>query len=176
MKRVITLAVMLLVAAFAVEAKAQSSQLVGKWQIKDTSTLKDDGFECTKYTITFDADGEGKIDFEADGKDELDDQYTYTMTLEIDVEFTWQLSGSTLSLSNTDVDIDFDNFSITPYSEELNLLIPMLYKEFLLAAQQEHKEEYTSAFFDRFDNVRCFVCCCFVFHAMPFLRVKGSMI
>ena len=147
MKRVITLAVMLLVAAFAVEAKAQSSQLVGKWKIKDISTLADDGFECTKYTITFDADGEGEADFETKGKVELDDQYTLYMTTELDVEFTWRLSGSTVSLSNIDIEVDFDDFSITPYSEEYNQLIPMM-KEAMLADYQEHKEEYASSFLD----------------------------
>lgn len=147
MKRVITLAVMLLVAAFAVEAKAQSSQLVGKWKIKDISTLADDGFECTKYTITFDADGEGEADFETKGKVELDDQYTLYMTTELDIEFTWQVSDSRLSLSNIDIEIDFDDLSITPYSEEVNQLLPML-KEAMLADYQENKEEFTSAFFD----------------------------
>ena len=148
MKRVITLAVMLLVAAFAVEANAQSSQLVGKWQIKDISTLADDGFECTKYTITFDADGEGEADFETHGKVELDDQYTLYMTTELDIEFTWQVSGGRLSLSNIDIEIDFDDLSITPYSEEQNQLLPML-KEALLADYQENKEEFTSAFLDK---------------------------
>ena len=148
MKRVITLAVMLLVAAFAVEAKAQSSQLVGKWQIKDASTLAADGFECTKYTITFDADGEGEADFETAGKVALDDQYTLHMTTELDVEFTWQLSDSTLTLRNLNIDIDFDDFSITPYSEEYNQLIPMM-KEALLTDSQEHKEKYTPAYLDK---------------------------
>ena len=148
MKRVITLAVMLLVAAFAVEAKAQSSQLVGKWQIKDISTLADDGFECTKYTITFDADGEGEADFETAGKVALDDQYTLYMTTELDIEFTWQVSGGRLSLSNIDIEIDFDDLSITPYSEEQNQLLPML-KEAMLADYQENKEEFTSAFLDK---------------------------
>ena len=147
MKRVITLAVMLLVAAFAVEANAQMSQLVGKWQIKDISTLADDGFECTKYTITFDADGEGEADFETAGKVALDDQYTLYMTTELDVEFTWQVSGGRLSLSNIDIEIDFDDLSITPYSEEYNQLIPMM-KEVMLADEQEHKEEFTSSFID----------------------------
>ena len=138
----------MLVAAFAVEAKAQSSQLVGKWKIKDISTLADDGFECTKYTITFDADGEGEADFETHGKVELDDQYTLYMTTELDIEFTWQVSGSTLSLSNIDIEIDFDDLSITPYSEEQNQLIPMV-KEAMLADYQENKEEFTSAFLDK---------------------------
>ena len=143
MKRVITLAVMLLVAAFAVEAKAQSSLLVGKWKLNDTSILGDDGLECTKYTIAFDADGEGELEVEADTKIELDDQYTLYATIEIDAEFTWQLSGSTLSLSNIDIETDCDDISITPYSEEYNQLIPMM-KEAMLADYQEHKEKYTS--------------------------------
>lgn len=147
MKRVITLAVMLLVAAFAVEAKAQMSQLVGKWKVKDVSTYVGDGIECTKYTIAFDADGKGEMEFEVDVKTELDDQYTLYMTTEIDVEFTWRLSGSTLSLSNIDIEMDFDDFSITPYSEENNQLIPMM-KEALLADEQEHKEEFASSFLD----------------------------
>lgn len=147
MKRVITLAVMLLVAAFAVEAKAQSSRLVGKWKLKDASTIVVDGFECTMYTIAFDADGEGELEMEAAGKVALDDQYTLYMTFEEEVEFTWQLSGSTLSLSNIDIKTDYDDFSITPYSEENNQLIPML-KEALLAEEQEHKEESTSSFLD----------------------------
>ena len=148
MKRVITLAVMLLVAAFAVEANAQSSQLVGKWKIKDISTLADDGFECTKYTITFDADGEGEADFETAGKVALDDQYTLYMTTELDIEFTWQVSGGRLSLSNIDIEIDFDDLSITPYSEEQNQLLPML-KEAMLADYQKLKEEFTSSFLDK---------------------------
>ena len=147
MKRVITLAVMLLVAAFAVEAKAQSSRLVGKWKVKDASTYVGNGFECTKFTIAFDADGEGEVEMEADGKVELDDQYTLYMTIEMDVEFTWQLSGSTLSLSNIDIETDYDDFSITPYSEEYNQLIPMM-KEALLADEQEHKEESIFSFLD----------------------------
>ena len=147
MKRVITLAVMLLVAAFAVEANAQMSQLVGKWKLKDTSTLVADGLKCTKYTIAFDADGEGELEIEADGKIALDDQYTLYLTFEMDIEFTWRLSGSTLSLSNIDIDIDFDDLSITPYSEEYNQLIPMM-KEVMLAEEQEHKEEFTSSFID----------------------------
>ena len=148
MKRVITLAVMLLVAAFAVEAKAQSSRLVGKWQINDTSILGDDVIQCTKYTIEFDADGEGEVDLEVDIKIEWDDQHTLYLTAEIDAEFTWQLSGSTLKLSNIDVELDFDDFSITPYSEEYNQLIPM-FKELLLADYQEHKEKYTPAYLDK---------------------------
>ena len=147
MKRVITLAVMLLVAAFAVEAKAQSSQLVGKWKLKDASTLVADGLKCTKYTIAFDADGEGELEIKADGKIALDDQYTLYLTLEMDIEFTWQLSGSTLTLSNIDVELDYDDLSITPYSEEYNQLIPMM-KEVMLADEQEHKEEFTSSFID----------------------------
>lgn len=145
MKRVITLAVMLLVAAFAVEANAQMSQLVGKWKVKDASTYAGDGVECTKFTIAFDADGEGEMEFEADVKAELDDQYTLYLTMEMDIEFTWQLSGSTLSLSNIDVDVDYDDFSITPYSEEYNQLIPMM-KEAMLANYQENKEQYTPVF------------------------------
>ena len=135
----------MLVAAFAVEAKAQMSQLVGKWKIKDISTYVGDGIECTKYTIAFDADGEGELEIEADGKIALDDQYTLYMTTELDVEFTWQLSGSTLSLSNINTEVDFDDFSITPYSEEKNQLIPLL-KEAILADYQENKEKYTSGF------------------------------
>ena len=142
------MAVMLLVAAFAVEAKAQSSRLVGKWQINDTSILGDDVIQCTKYTIEFDADGEGEIEIEADTKGELDDQHTLYLTIEMDVEFTWQLSGSTLTLSNIDIEFDFDDFSITPYSEENNQLIPML-KEALLTDSQEHKEKYTPAYLDK---------------------------
>lgn len=138
---------MLLVAAFAVEAKAQMSQLVGKWKAKDVSTYVGDGIECTKYTIAFNADGKGEMEFEVDVQTELDDQYTLYMTLEIDVEFTWRLSGSTLSLSNIDIEMDFDDFSITPYSEENNQLIPMM-KEALLADEQEHKEEFASSFLD----------------------------
>ena len=138
---------MLLVAAFAVEAKAQSSQLVGKWKLKDASTLVADGLKCTKYTIAFDANGEGELEIEADGKTALDDQYTLYLTLEMDIEFTWQLSGSTLTLSNIDIEIDYDDLSITPYSEEKNQLIPML-KEVLLADYQENKEEFTSSFID----------------------------
>ena len=138
---------MLLVAAFAVEANAQMSQLVGKWKIKDISTYVGDGIECTKYTIAFDADGEGEMELEADGKVELDDQYTLYMTTEIDIELTWRLSGTTLSLSNIDIDVDFDDFSITPYSEEYNQLIPMM-KEAMLADYQENKEKYTSGFLD----------------------------
>ena len=147
MKKVITLAVMLLVAAFAVEANAQMSQLVGKWKVKDASTFVGDGFGCTKFTITFDADGEGELDFEADVEAELDDQHTVYMTTELDVEYTWRLSGSTVSLSNIDIEVDFDDFSITPYSEEYNQLIPMM-KEAMLADYQEHKEEYASSFLD----------------------------
>ena len=139
---------MLLVAAFAVEANAQMSQLVGKWKIKDISTLADDGFECTKYTIAFDADGEGELEIEADVKAELDDQYTLYMTTELDIEFTWQVSGGRLSLSNIDIEIDFDDLSITPYSEEQNQLLPML-KEAMLADYQKLKEEFTSAFLDK---------------------------
>ena len=148
MKRVITLAVMLLVAAFAVEAKAQMSQLVGKWKIKDISTYVGDGIECTKYTIAFDADGKGEMEFEVEDNGELDDQYTLYMAFEIDIEFTWRLSGSTLSLSNINTEVDFDDFSITPYSEEYNQLIPM-FKELLLADYQEHKEKYTPEFLDK---------------------------
>ena len=148
MKRVITLAVMLLVAAFAVEAKAQSSLLVGKWKLNDTSILGDDGIECTKYTIAFDADGKGEMEFEVEDNGELDDQYTLYMAFEIDIEFTWRLSGSTLSLSNINTEVDFDDFSITPYSEEYNQLIPM-FKELLLADYQEHKEKYTPEFLDK---------------------------
>lgn len=135
----------MLVAAFAVEANAQSSQLVGKWKVKDVSTYVGDGIECTKYTIAFDADGKGEMEFEVDVKTELDDQYTLYMTTEIDVEFTWRLSGSTLSLSNINTEVDFDDLSITPYSEEYNQLIPML-KEAMLADYQENKEKYTSGF------------------------------
>ena len=152
MKKVITLAVMLLVAAFAVEANAQMSQLVGKWKAKDASTYLGDGFECTKGTIAFDADGEGELEVEADGKVELDDQYTLYMTIELDLEFTWRLSGSTLSLSNVDFEIDFDDLSITPYSEEYNQLIPIL-KEALLAEYQEHKEVYASSFLDKLGDL-----------------------
>ena len=141
----------MLVAAFAVEAKAQSSRLVGKWKVKDASTYAGDGVECTKFTIAFDADGEGELEIEADVKTELDDQYTLYMTTEIDVEFTWRLSGSTLSLSNIDIEMDFDDFSITPYSEEYNQLIPMM-KEALLADIQEHKEEFTSSFIDTYGD------------------------
>ena len=137
----------MLVAAFAVEANAQMSQLVGKWKVKDASTFVGDGFECTKFTITFDADGEGELDFEADGKVELDDQYTLYMTTELDIEFTWRLSGSTLSLSNIDIEVDFDDLSITPYSEEKNQLLPMM-REAMLSDYQEHKEEFTSSFLD----------------------------
>ena len=143
---------MLLVAAFAVEANAQMSQLVGKWKITDTSTFMADGFECTKFTVAFDADGEGEMELEADGKVELDDQYTLYMTTEIGIEFTWRLSGSTLSLSNVDFEIDFDDLSITPYSEEYNQLLPML-KEFLLADYQENKEKYTSSFLDKLGDL-----------------------
>lgn len=137
----------MLVAAFAVEANAQMSQLVGKWKLKDTSTLVADGLKCTKYTIAFDADGEGELEIEADGKIALDDQYTLYLTFEMDIEFTWQLSGSTLTLSNIDVETGYDDLSITPYSEEYNQLIPMM-KEVMLAEEQEHKEEFTSSFID----------------------------
>ena len=147
MKKLIALAVMFFVASFAFDASAQMSQLVGKWKLKDTSTLVADGLKCTKYTIAFDADGEGELEIEADGKIALDDQYTLYLTLEMDIEFTWQLSGSTLTLSNIDVELDYDDLSITPYSEEYNQLIPMM-KEVMLADEHEHKEEFTSSFID----------------------------
>ena len=60
MKKILSLALMLLVAAFAVNASAQSSKLVGKWNADVPAELQETGlFSAGDIKLTFEFEGDG---------------------------------------------------------------------------------------------------------------------
>ena len=62
MKKFISLAIVLLMAAVAVDASAQASKIIGKWNV-DSSVfgLAEQGFENAKSIMIIDEDGEVEV-------------------------------------------------------------------------------------------------------------------
>lgn len=131
MKKFISLAIVLLVAAVAVNVSAQeASLLVGKWSV-DPNTLNMDNAAVgdMSLTIEFDEDGEAEIEAVAKGEFPIDEYTNICMTLELDVDLTWTLNGNTLSLLPTGIDIDVENLSVKPYNAMYAEILGMLEAE-----------------------------------------------
>ena len=111
MKRLISLALVLLMAAVAVDASAQASKLVGKWSIDPTTMIVDIGkFPNMSLILEVDADGEAEIQSMCQGEASIDDTVSIHFILKIDFNFNWTLTGNTLSLQDTgEVVADVDN-------------------------------------------------------------------
>ncbi|MBR5132226.1 MAG: hypothetical protein IKV04_06750 [Alistipes sp.] len=130
MKKFISLAIMLLVSAVAVDASAQASKLVGKWSV-DSSVfgLEKQGFKNAKSTMIFEEDGEVEVLLSADATMPIDDQTSVVISIEFEVEADWTLDGSVISLNATDVDVDIEKIAIEPYNPMYADVLVMLKDE-----------------------------------------------
>ena len=117
MKKFISLAIVLLITAVAVDASAQASKIIGKWNV-DSSVfgLEKHGFKNTKSTMIFEEDGEVEVLLLADATMPIDDQTSVVISIEFEIEADWTLDGSVISLNATDVDVDVEKIAIEPYN------------------------------------------------------------
>ena len=117
MKKFISLAIVLLITAVAVDASAQASKIIGKWNV-DSSVfgLEKQGFKNTKSTMIFEEDGEVEVLLSADATMPIDDQTSVVISIEFEIEADWTLDGSVISLNATDVDVDVEKIAIEPYN------------------------------------------------------------
>lgn len=117
MKKFISLAILLLITAVAVDASAQASKIIGKWNV-DSSVfgLEKQGFKNTKSTMIFEEDGEVEVLLSADATMPIDDQTSVVISIEFEIEADWTLDGSVISLNATDVDVDVEKIAIEPYN------------------------------------------------------------
>lgn len=141
MKRLISLALVLLMAAVAVDASAQASKLVGKWSIDPTTMIVDIGkFPNMSLILEVDADGEAEIQSMCQGEASIDDTVSIHFILKIDFNFNWTLTGNTLSLQDTgEVVADVDNVAIKPYNAEYAELVGVFEAEYEAMLESEFR-------------------------------------
>lgn len=129
MKKILSLAFMLLVATFAVDASAQSSKLVGKWNADVPAELLETGMFSTgdvKFTFEFESDGDCEIKILVGTTQALDASISLAFKLYMEFDYDWILSGDKLSMSNAEIDMELQEFKFIPSSPELDSMLPMI--------------------------------------------------
>lgn len=132
MKKILSLALMLLVAAFAVNASAQSSKLVGKWNADVPAELQETGLFSAgdiKLTFEFEGDGDCELVLLIGTTQALDSSVSLAFQLEMDVDYDWTLTGDKLSMSNAEVDMELQECRFIPSSPELDSILPMFQQQ-----------------------------------------------
>lgn len=128
MKKILSLALMLLVAAFAVNASAQASKLVGKWNADISAMELETGMFSggdIKLTFEFESDGDCEVKINIGTTQALDSTMSLAFKMEVEVDYDWTLSGDNLSINNAEVDMELQEFRFIPSSPELDAMLPM---------------------------------------------------
>lgn len=126
MKKLFSLAIVMLVAAISVNASAQASKLVGTWnvdvsQIMDTSAMGD-----AKWALRFDADNEGALRLLIALAQPIDGDVSMHVEMLIDADLEWSLSGNVLTMQTTDIDVDIKKIEVSPSRPEYEALLPQI--------------------------------------------------
>ena len=137
MKKLFSLAIVMLVAAISVNASAQESKLVGKWSV-DTSQVLDGSFNGNvKLALRFDADNEGELRALFTLNEPVEAGVSLYVEMAINADLEWALSGDVLAMQSTDVNLYIKKIEVSPSSPEYEALLPQL-KEML---QQQFEAE-----------------------------------
>lgn len=139
MKKILSLAVVLLVAAFAVDASAQSPSLVGKWNADIPSEINQTGMlssDNVKFTFEFEGDGDCEVDILIGMTQPLDSTISLIYSMEMEFDYRWTMSGDELSLDFVEADFDVKEFRLDPSSPDMEAMLPMLKQHFETGASQ----------------------------------------
>lgn len=126
MKKLFSLAIVMLVAAISVNASAQASKLVGTWnvdvsQMMDTSAMGD-----VELALRFDADNEGALRLLIALAQPIDGDVSMHMEMLMDADLEWSLSGNVLTMQTTDIDVDIKKIEVSPSRPEYEALLPQI--------------------------------------------------
>lgn len=126
MKRLISLAAMLLIAAFTMGASAQN--ILGQWKV-DTEKLlagEDIGDAELEILFSFEDDNTGLCDIYVNMSQPMDNTTDMRFELLIYMEYEWELDGNNLTLSPTDVDLSLGEISFSPANPQYDALVPYM--------------------------------------------------
>lgn len=128
MKKILSLAFMLLVAAFAVDASAQASKLVGKWNADISAMELETGMFSggdIKITFEFDNDGDCEVNVLLSMNQAIDSATSLIFKMEMEFDYAWVLAADKLSLRNPEVEMEVKEFRFSPSSPEMEAFLPM---------------------------------------------------
>lgn len=152
MKKIFSLLVIMLVAAISVNASAQASKLVGKWNIDVSQMMDTSAMDDVKLTLRFDADNEGAIRLLIALDEPVDGDVSMHVEMLMDADLEWALSGDVLAMQSTDVNLYIKKIEVSPSRPEYEALLPQL-KE-MLQQQFEAEKESMIEGFEGLVNVR----------------------
>lgn len=126
MKKIFSLLVIMLVAAISVNASAQASKLVGKWNVDVSQMMDTSAMDDVKLTLRFDADNEGAIRLLIALDQPVDGDVSIHIEMLMDADLEWSLSGNVLTMQTTDFDVDITKIEVSPSRPEYEALLPQI--------------------------------------------------
>lgn len=152
MKKIFSLLVIMLVAAISVNASAQASKLVGKWNVDVSQMMDTSAMDDVKLTLRFDADNEGELRALFTLNEPVEAGVSIYVEMAINADLEWALSGDVLAMQSTDVNLYIKKIEVSPSRPEYEALLPQL-KE-MLQQQFEAEKESMIESFEGLVNVR----------------------
>lgn len=126
MKKLFSLAIVMLVAAISVNASAQASKLVGTWNV-DVSQMMDGSFNGNvKLGLKFDADNEGELRALFTLNEPVEAGVSLYVEMAINADLEWALSGDVLAMQSTDADLYIKKIEVSPSHPEYEALLPQI--------------------------------------------------
>ena len=126
MKKLFSLAIVMLVAAISVNASAQESKLVGKWSVDTSQVLDTSAMGDVKLALRFDADNEGELRTVLTLNEPIEAGVSLYVEMAINADMEWSLSGNVLTLQTTDIDVDIKKIEVSPSHPEYEALLPQM--------------------------------------------------
>ena len=150
---------MLLIAAVAVDASAQSSKIEGKWQLDEASKnslfgndVIGQNMNCDVYIDFFDSQ-RAKFIFDFSGNEKVDSNVTLSMEFFIYIYFNWSLSDNVLCADMTTYDFHVGDVKFIPSSPVLDALIPEVKSEIDVMMKNNMGSAYSELLTDANFNI-----------------------
>ena len=125
MKKLFSLAIVMLVAAISVNASAQESKLVGKWSVDTSQVLDTSAMGDVKLALRFDADNEGELRTVFTLNEPIEAGVSLYVEMAINADLEWALSGDVLAMQSTDADLYIKKIEVSPSRPEYEALTPV---------------------------------------------------
>lgn len=145
MKKLFSLAIVMLVAAISVNASAQESKLVGKWSVDTSQVMDTSAMGDVKLALRFDADNEGELRALFTLNEPVEAGVSLYVEMAINADLEWALSGDVLAMQSTDVNLYIKKIEVSPSRPEYEAILPQL-KEMLQQQFEAEKESMIEGF------------------------------
>ena len=145
MKKVLSLAVMMLVASFSMMVSAQG--IVGKWKVDSGQLLAGANVADVKLDVIFEfsADKSGGADFSVVMAQPIDNVTSMKFELFMDMTYTWELSGDQLTLTPKNIDMKLGDVKFIPENPQYDAMIPSM-RQMIEKQFSANKAELISGF------------------------------